>query len=171
MEFNLLKHIEKPLGHFPPNLHILQSSSHATDFVNPGVGNVNKKYSVFVPLHSAVLPTHTSSKVKSDSSPALDQKGFGEIASKPPAAGDSNHKSEKPEDEVEQLNSRKRKLVGDEIFESFMNPKVKTSVLKQFVKREERKTEPLSEPATTSGENISSKAKKFSKATRNFKLY
>lgn len=166
MEFNLLKHITTPIGFFIPNLHVIQSPFQATDFVNPGLGNANKKYNgPFVPIYSR-LPTYTSNKVKSESSPALEQKGFGEPAAKPadePAA-EPTKKEEQLEEEtlqsemhpvnkIEKLNNgkqplsraaMKRKIVDDEaaddFYQYFSKPKVSTTILKQYVKQEAAST-------------------------------
>jgi hypothetical protein len=153
MEFNLLKTIEKPLTYFRPNEAILQSPFPSRDFVNPGVGNVIKSYSIFVPLHTYNY-LHRLQKTNE-----ADQLGFGSplSSSDGSAAGSAQSVaySRIPEkytaspstplipadtkltissisdipDEIQSTNDKKRKLVGEDIFEQFMHPKIKTSKL------------------------------------------
>jgi hypothetical protein len=149
MEYNLLKTIEKPLSYFRPNEAILQSPFQSRDFVNPGVGNVIKSFSIFVPLHTYDY-LHRLQKTNED-----DQLGFGSPLSSSDGSAQSVAFSRIPEkytaspstplipadtkltissisdipDEIRSTNDKKRKLVGEDIFEQFMHPKIKTSKL------------------------------------------
>jgi hypothetical protein len=141
MEYNLLKTIEKPLTYFRPNEAALQSSFPSQDFVNPGVGNIIKSFSVFVPLH-----THDYLHLSQKSNEA-DQLGFGSPLSSSDGPAQAVASSQIPvkyaaspstlvdtvsdiPEEIRSTNERKRKLVGEDIFEQFMHPKIKTSKFK-----------------------------------------
>ncbi len=143
MEYNLLKKIEKPLGYFQPNEAALRSPYPSQDFINPGVGNINRAFDIFVPLHCY---TNLHCSTKANDASESDQVGFGSAAvshfsdappmatSAPLAPLQSSLVEEKLDqglpDDIKSTNELKRKLVGDEIFNQFMHPKIKTSKLK-----------------------------------------
>ena len=54
MEYNLLKTIEPSIGDIvcPNEIYPRLSPYPAMDFVNPGLGQISRLYSFYVPLHS-----------------------------------------------------------------------------------------------------------------------
>ncbi len=142
MEYNLLKKIEKPLAYFQPNEAALRSPYPSQDFINPGVGNINRDFDIFVPLH-CFTNLHCSTKADASES---DQVGFGSSAVLPisdappkptsapltplPSSLLKEKLDEDIPDDIKSTNELKRKLVGDDIFNQFMHPEIKTAKLK-----------------------------------------
>jgi hypothetical protein len=117
MEYNLLKTIEPNLGlqmcpHKNPHL----TPYPAIDYVNPGLGQVARLYSFYVPLFSNQSPFNIAKK--DDNS--LSQEGGSEEQTSNESIEDTGSI-----DPIE-FNERKRKLMGDAIQSSFMHPKVLT---------------------------------------------
>lgn len=144
MEFNILKTIETPVAYQNPVLSQLHSPYPDRDYVNPGIGGATRIFDVFVPIYYE-KPTHCSNK-------AVDQQGFGALTNLTRLPDqetktseqkesedqllDENSKERKdesskdePESKIEIENERKRKLLGNDIFEAFMHPVIKTTRL------------------------------------------
>jgi hypothetical protein len=102
MEYNLQKTIEPSLfGQLmPQSMYPKLTEYPANDYVNPGVGQITRLYSFYVPLYSKNLLHEIIDSLVSD------QLG----------AGTDN-------EILQKLNERKRKLLGDNVFDSFMHPK------------------------------------------------
>ncbi len=145
MEYNILKSIEDPVGYHRPLLNQLQSPFPNKDYVNPGVGITTRLFDVFVPIYYDKSP-HCSTK-------AIDQQGFGELnnsnkpedsfgsplaqnitkieTSKDQIKETNQHMKDVSSDEkeIEESNLKKRNLLGNDIFQAFMHPVIKTTKL------------------------------------------
>ena len=122
MEYSLLKTIESaytaPQITFSSNPRL--SPYPAFDFVNPGLGQISRLFSFYVPLHSSAN-THTIRK-KVELPLATNLEGFG------------NQNTEEEQEDVEEIpekdidpleyNNLKRKQMGAAVQESFLHPKV-----------------------------------------------
>ena len=112
MEYNLQKTIEPNLlMHSMPNSTYPSLSAYpATDYVNPGIGQISKLYSFIVPLHNHQFQHEIRKSSKEDDlTESNEQLGAGEK--------DSEVKI------LDKLNEKKRKLLGDGVYDSFMHPK------------------------------------------------
>lgn len=75
MEYKLLKTIEPNLSLTVPNEMMPRLSAYpANDFVNPGLGQISRLYSFYVPLHARSL--HSETKTEPNVS-AVTQQGGG----------------------------------------------------------------------------------------------
>jgi hypothetical protein len=144
MEYNLLKTIEPSLQRIftsSPSFSHMLTPFPAHDFVNPGLGNICRQYSFYMPIHT-IHDVHTKSKQESQNEENL-QLGSGESKNNETneVINDTNDtmksnleellKQSKPlvnSDNPVEYNERKRKQMGDEIHQSFLHPNfVKTS--------------------------------------------
>lgn len=107
--------LEGPLPSYP-----------ATDFVNPGLGNIVRPFGLYVPLY---LYNHTHKKVKEQSEQAVVQEGSGSNVNT--RSEDTNQKPEELQDSVsDELNKKKRELLDDAIYQSFLHPRlIKTDTI------------------------------------------
>ena len=125
MEYNLLKTIEPNLRlQMNPSTHPRLSQFPAVDFVNPGLGQVARLYSFYVPMQSNYAPLTINKKEDN----SVNQEGSGK---------NEKEENEEVESEIEtkdfdplEYNNRKRKLLGEGVQSSFMNPMaIKTGTL------------------------------------------
>ena len=136
MEYNLRKTIEPSLQRiFTPSTsftHLLTPFP-ARDFVNIGLGNTSRQYSFYLPMHTQP-DVHTKAKKDSLNNENV-QEGGSETSNDEliDESKDITHvlKKSQPlfnEDNPIEYNERKRKLMGDDIHDSFLHPSfVKTS--------------------------------------------
>lgn len=122
MEYNLQKTIDTNNGfsfeHFNGNR---LTSTPANYFVNPGVGQITRLYSIYVPMYSKVSE-HMIEKEKINS----DQSGKGEIDDKK-----EDIQKNATTDLLDKIETEKEKPTIDKgIHYSLMHPKIKTSLLK-----------------------------------------
>lgn len=151
MDYNLLKRIQKPLGFFKPDEAALRSSYPSQDFINPGVGNVNLAYEIFVPIHchqsqycstkanesdqvgfgspSSAATSATSQAPPANSLPSAASSSASAAASSSSSPVDVRQNEVIPE-EIRSMNERKRKSVGEDFYNEFMKTKIKTAKLK-----------------------------------------
>lgn len=130
MEYNLLKQIEPNIGFlFPSQTHPQLTPYPALDYVNPGLGQVIRIHNFMVPLHTQDSlhliqkenDLEDNLKLNELQQQLNDQVGSG--------LEDFNDKKEKLliQSQIHQspteLNLKKRKLLGEPIFESFLHPK------------------------------------------------
>jgi hypothetical protein len=147
MEYNLIKTIQ-------PNLHHLIISTHtyprltpypACNFVNPGMGNIAKLYSFYVPLFNDTFPhliqkkSNLEDEVTKDKS---DQIGGGNEK----FANEEKLKPEPSQDETEnddsnpiEFNDSKRAKLGDVVQNAFLHPKFVTKTLELPTKEHQKK--------------------------------
>lgn len=128
MEFNILKKIQQPVSYLQPDLSQLYTSVPNKVFINPGVGNVAKSYSIFVPIYSHSNP-HSSNKTSLQTGFGALDKSNSDKADKGQNEAEPHLSPSSPESEIAKFNDRKRQLLGDDIFNSFMHPKIKTGKL------------------------------------------
>ena len=116
MEYNLLKTIENGIGApFMPKERFPKLSSYpANDFVNPGVGQITRLYSFYVPLYSN-RNLHELEKKNS----LENLEGSGDIEET-----DSNILGEQLNKDPVEFNLEKRKRMGSPVQESFLHPKL-----------------------------------------------
>ena len=136
MEFNLLKTIESNIGTpFIPS-QPLMSPYPAFDHVNPGVGQINRLFSFYVPLYSNANLHSLKKKVDFPEGNKLE--GFGNIEEN---KTDSNEEDQSNQDDPIQFNELKRKQMGSAIQESFMHPKIiKTNTIHFEVPNKQKST-------------------------------
>ena len=162
MEYNLLKTIESNFGSFRvPNENLPKLTPFpGTDYVNPGLGQISRLYSFYVPMYSN-KNVHTLQKKVADTN-AQSLEGFGNIAETTEEPKDETIKDTKSEsDEIEsqlrsnplEFNANKRKKLGEPIHESFLHPKlIKTDKL--FINsRPESKKKPSSNASSSKTSN------------------
>jgi hypothetical protein len=126
MEYNLLKTIEPTIGGiFCPNeMYPRLSPFPATDYVNPGLGQISRLYSFYVPLHSKET---LHMKQKKINILELEGSGSGQKAAEIEQNPEKNENEEikaQLESDPETFNELKRKLMGPAVHESFLHPKV-----------------------------------------------
>ena len=140
MEYNLLKTIE-------PNLNPAISSSiyprltpyPARDYINPGLGQISRLYSFYVPLFSSHnlhsltknipenfegsgnVNENEQGETKNDEKPIPNEQNAQEESESEPS---SSTKLEKQIDDPIKYNEAKRKRLGAPIQESFLHPKL-----------------------------------------------
>lgn len=118
MEYNLLKTIESPLSSSVTKQIIPRLSPYpATDYVNPGLGQISRLYNFYVPLPANYNLHHIKKKVANVSE---NLEGFGKADSD--RTNEEEHISQ-DEDPI-QFNEVKRKRLGESIQESFLHPKL-----------------------------------------------
>ena len=120
MEYNLLKTIESSLGaNFVPNERYPRLSPFpATDHVNPGVGQICRLHSFYVPLYTT---KNLHEKQKTNAIENLE--GSGDNSQIESNAEESNDNINEINDPIE-FNLEKRKRLGSAIQESFLHPKL-----------------------------------------------
>jgi hypothetical protein len=119
MDYSLLKEIEPNLGPFP-GYGLRLSSTPSKDYINPGVGQISRIYSLYVPLHLNNSP-HVIEKVNdvmTQDGEGGDSEG-GDFTNEESTS--DNLDSETNEEHV--LNEKKRKLMDAGISDSFLHPK------------------------------------------------
>ena len=120
MEYNLLKTIESSYGgNFVPNERNPRLSPFpAIDYVNPGVGQICRLHSFYVPLYST---KNLHEKQKKNALENMEGSGV----SQPEEILEESKESENDDlkDPIE-LNLEQRKRLGPAIHESFLHPKL-----------------------------------------------
>ncbi len=133
MEYRLLKSIEPSQGTLIPKEKLPRLTAYpANNCVNPGLGQIARLYSFYVPLYSNPN-LHSISKHEADVEPMniepLNQEGKGEDSSldietnAPQLQNDNEAKDESYLNPIN-FNERKRKLMGSAVHESFLHPKI-----------------------------------------------
>jgi hypothetical protein len=141
MEYNLQKTIECNLRMFPQSTYPRLSAYPSNNFVQPGLGNISKLDSFYVPLHSHSFKHEI--KKNSEKTSESEQLGGGENEELLDASSISDSDEESI---VQKLNERKRKMLGVGVFDSFMHPKpfkTKKIVLKKNSESKKFKTEKI----------------------------
>ena len=124
MEYQLLKTIEPSLAIFQNNpAHPILSPYPAFDFVNPGLGQISRIFSFYVPLHASSNLHGLKKKVAISQADNLE--GFGEVVENSDVVEDESNliKKQLESDPIE-FNEAKRQRLGSGIHDSFLNPKV-----------------------------------------------
>ena len=130
MEHNLLKTIESNFSPFyvPKEKYPRLTAYPATDYVNPGLGQICRIYSFYVPLYSH-RNLHSIEK-KVESTAAETQEGFGNVDSETKNENETNEIAEQMKADPIVFNSQKLKRLGSLVQESFQHPKlIKTDKL------------------------------------------
>lgn len=168
MDYSLLKTIETPIGYFDPLQSILQSPYQSLDFINPGLGGLAKLFDVFVPIPSFKPPhcsdktnvnqqgfgsTLTSDRIDEpniqNSQQESEQQKVSsslEVNSDPKYLINDNQGAKAgaekvaiEENEVDKLNNQdKKRKLGNDVFEAFLHPLVKTAKISLKSARSER---------------------------------
>jgi hypothetical protein len=126
MEYKLLKTIERPMCTLMPNETLPRLSPYpAFDFVNPGLGQISRLYSFYVPLHTRKNLHSIEKKIENVNTDTanLDSLEGGGIVE------DINDTETKQlnEDPLT-FNEKRKKRLGSPVHESFLHPKfVKTN--------------------------------------------
>lgn len=149
MEYNLQKTIEPNL-----RMHMCPNSSHprltaypSNNFINPGIGNISKLYSFYVPIHTQSFKHEIKKNVEEKLQ--TDQLGGGDV--------DILENAKSEESVVQKLNEKKRKLLGDAVFDSFMHPKpFKTKKIE--LQQEKKLTKTKSEKSGNGSKNLPNKS-------------
>ena len=124
MEYNLLKTIENSVGgNFIPNEKYPRLSPYpATDFVNPGLGQICRLHSFYVPLYTT---KNIHEKQKSSQLENLEGSGSAENANETTESSDNDSiNPTSTEIDPNEFNNEKRKRLGPAIQESFLHPKL-----------------------------------------------
>jgi hypothetical protein len=134
MEYNLLKTIETNFASFKtPNETLPRLTPFpSTDYVNPGLGQISRLYSFYVPMYSN-KNIHTLHKKAADTN-AESLEGFGNVqVEENTENNESENIDQKDEsDEINsqlqsnplELNASKRKKLGAPVHEAFLHPKI-----------------------------------------------
>lgn len=124
MEYNLLKTIEPVIGGItcPNEMYPRLTSFPAADYVNPGVGQISRLYSFYVPLYNK---ESTHMRQKKVNVLELEGSGSAEITQEEPIT-ETNEIKMQLQTDPETFNEMKRKRMGSPIHESFLHPKIKT---------------------------------------------
>lgn len=124
MEYNLQKKIENNLGYlFPKSYHLHITPYPNVDYVNPGVGCSARLHSIYVPIFSK-----NPYEIKKTDQEVLNMEGKGTEQTIDGARDESEalEDNKMEQENPESYNERKRKLLGDGVFDSFQSPKIKT---------------------------------------------
>ena len=124
MEYSLLKTIESGFGSpFIPNSYPTLTAYPSRDYVNPGLGQISRLYSFYVPLHSDYNLHTLKKKVDLKSSENLE--GSGISTENDDLTQTSEHVDEETSyNDPQQYNEIKRKRMGSPIQDAFLHPKV-----------------------------------------------
>ena len=128
MEYNLLKTIEPNLGLMIPSQTSATmprlSSVPSIDCVNPGLGQISRLYSFYVPLHSK-QSLHLVEKNEPQVEPS-NQEGGGNIEMDESSQEIDNTEISEDTEKVtpEQFNEMRKKRLGSPIHASFLHPKM-----------------------------------------------
>lgn len=119
MEYSFLKELEPSLGFmFEQSTHPILTPYPKLDFVNPGLGQCVRIHNFMVPLHANDTLHLIEKKVDNEIN---EQFGSGENDK------EIDNEKELIQNQIQQLpnelNEKKRKLLGDGIQSSFLNPK------------------------------------------------
>lgn len=126
MEYSLLKQVEPNIGFFfPSDTHPILSPYPALDYVNPGLAQVVRIHNFMVPLHTQDTLHMIQKEIELQNSIKMNE----EIDQLNTQVGSGDTEDEKTliasqiaQDPVT-LNEKKRKIMGEPIFESFVHPK------------------------------------------------
>jgi hypothetical protein len=156
MEYNLLKTIEP---NFMASMMMPNSSYPnltnfpAIDFVNPGVGQITQMYSFYVPLFNDA----NIHKIQKQDENELEQIGLGKDITEP-QNNETSDDIQIDNDDPLKFNERKRKLLGEGVFDSFMHPKFKTKTIsleKKSSRKEEKPKDKIQTKAEKRKKNVS----------------
>jgi hypothetical protein len=117
MDYSLLKEIEPNLCP-QTSFGFRLSSTPSKDYVNPGVGQISRSYSLFIPMHQNNSP-HLIEKV----SDVLEQEGEGDVQEGDAMDEDSAADLVSEMNEGSVNTEKKRKKMDEGIQESFFHPK------------------------------------------------
>jgi tRNA U38,U39,U40 pseudouridine synthase TruA len=122
MEYNLLKTIEPSFmaSMMPSSTHPILTNSPAIDFVNPGFSHISRLYSFYVPLHND--SNIYKIQKQADNESEIEQTGSGNQISET-AKNVPDNEIQFDDNNPEKFNEKKRKLLGEKVFDSFMHPK------------------------------------------------
>jgi hypothetical protein len=145
MEYSLLKTIENGIGcPFIPNESYPRLTPFpATDFVNPGLGQISRLHDFYVPLYSNRHLHEKHKKVNNLDN--LEGSGVSEnetVDTNDQIMKDQDNLVNDLKEDPVSFNLEKRKRLGDAIHESFLHPKLiktDTLILKKPVKSETTK--------------------------------
>jgi hypothetical protein len=145
MEYKLLKTIQSAQGGLlvPKETMPRLTAYPANNCVNPGLGQIARLYSFYVPLYSR-SNLHTISKIEPNVD-ALLQEGKGD-ESEQKIAESVNDVLDTDDNNLNPIeyNDRKRKLMGDAVQESFLHPKlIKTDKIVFSKAKPQSKTQPV----------------------------
>jgi hypothetical protein len=147
MEYNLLKTIEPNQNVLVPKETMPRLTPYpANNCVNPGLGQIARVYSFYVPLYTR--PSIHSISKNEPNVEAMFQEGKGEESQSDEEIPTTSALSQNDDKDINPIdfNERKRKLMGIGVHESFLHPKfIKTD--KIVFSKELRKTE--SKPKVT----------------------
>jgi hypothetical protein len=149
MEYNLLKTIEPNLGLMMSNETLPRLTAYpATDYVNPGLGQITRLFSFYVPLYTQ-RDLHLTQKKSGDvSAEMLEGKGE-ETSDNKDNSQETEKNTEDSDDFIEQFNDLKRKKMDPGVFDSFHHPKkIKTDSI-TFASNSKTKTINHQSPKST----------------------
>ena len=134
MEFSLLKQIVPNRFYLPSSFSTHPSHQPGFNYINPGIGNVVQPFSFFVPTFFQSNPNLKSKRIPDEApvTPHIELEGKGnEIEeTKPENVEKVDNESDADQNILDELNSKKRKLLDASIYESFTHPKkIKTESL------------------------------------------
>jgi hypothetical protein len=132
MEYRLLKSIE-PQGVLMPKEKLPRLTAYpANNCVNPGLGQIARLYSFYVPMYSNPS-LHSISKSEANVEPNVelfDQEGKGEnstdTSNNEQVESQINNANFRADSDLNpsDFNERKRKMLGSAVQESFLHPKI-----------------------------------------------
>ena len=169
MEYNLQKKIEPNLlPQMPNSTYPVLTSYPAFDYINPGLGQISRLYSFYVPLFNDSNVHKIEKEINGNES---NQSGAGknEIETTQIGTGKNDETSEiqlKNDDLIEdpeKFNERKRKILGDGLFDSFLHPKTPFKIKKISLEKPKKKVE--------KNEKTQNQKKKSAQNDHNFQFY
>lgn len=172
MEYSLLKQLEPNIGHlFPNSTHPQLSAYPALDYVNPGIGQLARIHNFIVPLHAQdnlhlIEKQITEQSNIKDLAESLNEQIGSGIESETKLKSEEQIIEEQKSTDPETLNAKKRHLMGESIYSSFMHPKkLKVTEINLDAKTQQKKEKignGLLQKSTPSHSKIKNVKHKFS---------
>lgn len=125
MDYSLLKTIETPLPYLQPHFPLINlTSTPSKDLVNPGIGQIVRLYSFYVPLTPVTHP-YEITKIDNKTPKISNQAGFGEESLEKENNTLDNENSVNNNDENSESISENSKTLDEGVLDSFQHPKIK----------------------------------------------
>lgn len=122
MDIRFLKNYTPNVGYLFPRNFITFSSTPAKDIVSPGIGQIFKPPSIFIPVYG-LKSTHLIEKINQNGG------SFANDSSNVEQSETSPQNSQETNFDVEMKSKLKRKTMSEPVQESFNHPVIKTATL------------------------------------------
>jgi hypothetical protein len=156
MEYKLLKTIERPLALMMPNETLPRLTPFpATDYVNPGIGQISRLFSFYVPLHVQKNLHAIEKKVEiADVEKKIDNDDNLEGSGN---SSDLNEIETQLTEDPMEFNEKRRKKMGSPVHNSFLHPQMRVKTNHVYFNNVHKKNTEIKNNVKSASKNIKHK--------------